>query len=224
MTGAGLACSAMRNAVRGVTRYSLILLLATMLSGCVITPTSYQEPEVSGARYFKDTCGRSGAPEVGHYPYHKIFLSVAVVSGYYPAVGLHVPPEVTASLDDDEVKIAGRTTRGDFAVEGVLRAVRHWSFGNWLQHSRPFLWRPDPYRSATDLGPLQGSGTLSGGYFWNLFAAFPQSNSSRSLELPTHVINGVIQLPPIIVNGERYPRQSIPFRKRTLARVMSVNC
>lgn len=107
---------------------------------------AYQEPEVSGARYFKDTCGGFGAPEVAYYPYHHIFLSVAVVDGYNPVIGLHVPPGVTASLDYDHLKIVGHTTCGDFAVEGVLRAVPHGSFGNWLQHSGPSVAaRPIPF-------------------------------------------------------------------------------
>ena len=203
---------------------SVTLLLVAMLSGCVVTPITYQKPDIAGALYFKDTCGGFGAPEVAYYPYHQIFLSVAIVSGSFPAIGLHIPPGVTARLGDDNIRIAGHTTHGDFAVEGVLRAQSHASFGNWLQHSEPFLWQPDPYRSPTDLGPLQGGGTRSGGYFWYLYAAFPSANSMRSLELPPDVINGVIQLPPITVGGERYPPQSIPFKKRTLGRVMPINC
>lgn len=203
---------------------STILLLAAMLSGCVVTPVTYQEPEVSGALYFKDTCGGFGAPEVAYYPYHQIFLSVALVSGYFPAIGLHIPPGVTARLDDDQIRVIGHTTHGDFAIEGILRAQSHASFGNWLQHSEPFLWLPDPYRSPADLGPLLGGGTRSGGYYWYLFAAFPSANATRSLELPPDVIDGVIQLPPITVTGERYPQQSIPFKKRTLDRIMPINC
>jgi hypothetical protein len=209
---------------RASTLYSMILFLAGMLTGCVVMPVSYQEPEVSGARYFKDTCGGFGAPEVAYYPYHQIFISVAMVGGDLPAIGLHIPPGVTASLDDDDVSIVGHTSRGDFAVAGVLRAVRHGSFGNWLGHSPPFLWQPDPYRSPTDLGPLQGGGTRSDGYFWYLFAAFPSVNSTRSLVLPANAIDGVIRLPRITVDGQHYPPQFIQFNRRTLARVMPVNC
>lgn len=212
-----------RLAAKTLCACSLPLFLATVLCGCV-APVSYQEPEVSDARYFKDSCGGFGAPEVAYYPYHQIFLSVAIVSGYFPAVGLHVPPGATVTLDDDHVKVVGRTTRGDFAIEGVLRPVSHGSFGNWLQHSPPFLWQPDPYSSATGLGPLQGGGTRSGGYFWYLFEAFPSAGSVRSLQLPAGVIRGVIELPPIMVNGKRYPGQSIPFRKRSATGVMPVNC
>lgn len=202
--------------------YSSILVLA--LAGCAVMPVGYQKPEVPNARYFQDTCGGFGAPEVAYYPYHGIFVSVALVEGYFPAVGLHVPLGMTASLDDNSVKVTGRTAQGEFAVVGVLQAVRHWSFGNWAPHFPPFLWQPDPYRSPTDLVSLQGGGTASGGYFWYLFAAFPSSDSTRYLALPPHVSSGEIELPPITVDGRKYPAQRIPFERRTVVRVMPVNC
>jgi hypothetical protein len=131
---------------------------------------------------------------------------------------------VTASLDGSGIRISGRTSHGDFEIEGTLRAVRHGSFGNWLQRSWPFLWQPDPYRTPNGLGRLQGGGTRSGGYFWYLFAAFPSSGATRLLELPADVIGGVIRLPPITVNGKRYPPQTIPFEKQTAFGMMPVNC
>jgi hypothetical protein len=187
-------------------------------------PVDYQRPEVSGAHYFKDTCGGYGAPEVAYYPYHQIFISVAVVSGAFPAIGLHVPPGVTAGLDGDRIEISGLSARGSFRVDGIVLAARHSSLGNSVQRSQPFLWQPDPYVSPLDLGPLHGGGTLSGGYLWYLYTAFPPGDSRRSLQLPANVISGVIRLPSITVNGKRYPPQLIPFKRQTVSGIMPVNC
>lgn len=96
---------------------------------------------------------------------------------------------MTASLDDDNLKIVGHTTRGDFAVEGVLRAVP-----------------PGPLVIGCNTQDLSCGSQID---------TVPPPTRARS------VVDGVFQVPPITANGKRYPRQSIPFGKRTLTMVDS---
>lgn len=212
------------SACRGFKAGLFVIVCALMLTGCVVGRTNYKQPQIPNARYFGDTCYGGGPPSLAYYAYHGIFISFTL-DGDAIELGLHVPPEKSASLEGNRVTVIGLTANGEaIEVTGVLRALPHGSFGATAPRSAPFLWRPDPYTSGAAIANLRGGGTRAGGFFWYVFGAFPDRSAIRFLFLPSNLVKGAVELPPIAVDGVRYSPQKVPFTMKRVTKLLPVNC
>ena len=191
-----------------------------LLQGCVPATLPYLRIEAPAARYLKSTCGGSvGAPQIVYYPFHGVFISIDPDP---ILVGLHVPAGVVVQLNGDTVKIAGSTKDGPVNKEILLRLAPQQMVG--LNVPPEFRKLPDPFNSdLTTLGPLTGAS--SGGYYrWYLFVSRDGREPEHFVGPPLGLLEGTIEIPPITIDGQRYPAQVLPLNRTSYLTVMPVNC
>lgn len=199
----------------------LAALVAVMtLNGCAVSDMGYERLEIPQALFLQNLChGSAGPGTLAYYPYHGIYVSLDVTGAV--ELGLHIPAGMTVTIDGNRVSVSGRTSKGGVTEIGILRAVRHGVFGTG--EPTKFAWQPDPYTSPGMLGPLQGA-AIGSRYMWYLFAVFDQSQPKNLLGIPPGFLSGTVELPPMVINGQRYPAQVISFTQDKKVKLIPVNC
>jgi len=199
---------------------SAALLAVMILNGCAVSDMGYERLEIPHAVFLRNLChGSAGPATLAYYPYHGIHVSLDVTGAV--ELGLHIPAGMTVTIDGNRVIVSARTSKGSVTEIGTLRAVRHGSFGTG--EPAKFAWQPDPYTSPTMLGPLQGA-AVGSRYMWYLFAVFDQSQPRSLLRIPPGFVSGTVELPPLVINGQRYPAQVISFTEDKKTKLTPVNC
>ena len=179
----------------------------------------YEKIDVPGAVYFKEMCYASvGPPSVAYYPFHGIFISVNFNS---TELGVHVPAGTTVQLNDDTIRIAGTSKSAQFEKSVRIKAFRQGSSGNG--DPRQFRRLPDPYGSPSDLGPFVGN-SVGDSYVYHFFMGIDENNPERTVSLPVDLIYGTIELPSMTINGQRYDRQTLPFKQTRFSEIAPINC
>jgi hypothetical protein len=197
----------------------LVYVGISIASGCAPTRSIYHRVDVPDAVYFRDACyANAGPPSVAYYPFHGIYVSINLNP---LEVGLHLPAETTASFETDRVHINGSTAQGEVSIDAYLTAAPHGSLGSGIP--KAFLGVPDPYRPNLGLGPYVGA-SHHNRYRWYLFQGLATRSPQRSAWVKSEVRNGTVTLPPIVINGHRYPAQAIPFVRMSSFEISPVNC
>jgi hypothetical protein len=88
---------------------------------------------------------------------------------------------------------------------------------------REFRRLPYPYTSPSDLGPFVGN-SVGDRYVYHFFMGTDENNPQRTVTLPVDLLYGTIELPSITINGQRYDRQTLPFKQTRFSEIASVNC
>ena len=82
-----------------------------LLSGCTVGFWNYQQITAPEGKYVQVNCnGHDGPPKLAYYPFHGIFIGVAVGP---LDLRLRTPRGVHAHLDGDSVLVSGHTDKGN---------------------------------------------------------------------------------------------------------------
>jgi hypothetical protein len=219
------ACRLIRPApTRGMCRSQPVrscvaLLVYLGLSGCLPMRYPYEHIEVPDARYFKKICYHTfGPPSVAYYPFHGIFISLDVT--YTIELGLHLPAGTTVELNGNTVHIIGSADSGPIDTIIPIRAARH----DYVRKGDPLEFSVrDPFTSADNFGPLLGD-TNNGRNLWYSFISVTSEPIPHIIPTPRGLIRGTVELPSIMINGQSYEAQSIPFERRVHVEISPVNC
>ena len=104
-------------ALRRTLALAMLLGLLQGLSGCTVGFWNYQQIAAPQAQYIQVNCnGRDGPPKLAYYPFHGIFIGVAIGP---LDLRLRTPRGVHAHLDGDAVLVSGHTDKG--TVELTLK-------------------------------------------------------------------------------------------------------
>jgi hypothetical protein len=115
-------------------RALLILGPTLVLSGCTVGFWSYQQIAAPQAQYIQVNCnGRDGPPKLAYYPFHGIFVGVAVGP---LDLRLRTPRGVHAHLDGDSVLISGHTNKGNVDLTLQLKTAAQQSDSGSLAEVR----------------------------------------------------------------------------------------
>jgi hypothetical protein len=206
--------------LRGKSGLLLFITACLLSQGCVPGSISYLRVDAPGAVHLKSLCGGTvGAPEILYYPFESIFISV---DPQPILLGLHVPAGVVAQMDGDMVRITGTTSDGPVSKEVRLQLAPQ----NMIGTNVPAEFRklPDAFTSdLTTLSPLTGAS--SGGYLrWYLFISRDDVRPGHFVGPPPGLLEGTIELPPITIDGHRYPAQVLRINRASYATVIPVNC
>lgn len=188
--------------------------LLVSMGGCVPHVTSYLRVAAPEAVYLNSVCaGAFGPNSITYYPYHRIFISVELSGPPGEAyVAFHIPAGSVVQLDGTSIQIQD-LSRGDVPAVAInLRAVRH---GNPRGPRKYFGLRPDPYTSPDNFGPLAGDGA-DGASLWYQYAT--------DGSIPNDLRNGIVTLPPLTIDGQRYGAQTLNFTRERFVGVAPVNC
>jgi hypothetical protein len=201
-------------------RSLLAVLISLTLPGCFPIVASYAKIEAPDARYFGKSCrGVSGPSSVIYYQFHGIFISLDMDS--WVRLGLHIPSGVTAQLNENSIRIDGRTETGNVVFSARIKAAKHGSLGN--VHPQEFLALPDPFTGENNLGPFNGA-SKNGRHVLHLFAAVDDQIPNLLVKAPLGLLSGTIELPSMTVNGQRYERQRLQFKRKSYAELSPINC
>jgi hypothetical protein len=201
-----------RPAPRAVRRAAVLLALpaSALLASCTVGFWNYQRIEAPEADHLQARCqGKSGPPELTYYPFHGIFISLALDP---LQLGLHVPRGMTAALDGNSLLISGPDGSGR-TLSVRLKAARHQVMAD--DDPAAFSVAPDPYTAPDGFGSLQG-GSRDGFAVWYLF---DEDVGARAPDAPDpaefldHLKSGTLQLPAITLNGRTWPAQVLPFTR-----------
>ena len=200
-------------------RSCVAVLVYLGLSGCLPMRYPYEHIEVADARYFQSICYHTfGPPSVAYYPFHGIFISLDVTNTV--ELGLHLPAGTTVELKGNAVRIIGSADSGPIDTTVPIRAFRH----EYVRKSDPLEFsRRDPFTSADNFGPLIGD-TSDGRNLWYEFVSVTSEPRPHIIPTPRELIRGTIELPPIMINGQSYQAQPIPFERRVHTELSPINC
>jgi hypothetical protein len=108
-------------AVRTAVALAGTLGVLAALSGCTVGFWSYQQIAAPQAQYSQVNCnGRDGPPKLAYYPFHDIFIGVAVSP---LDLRLRTPRGVHAHLDGDSVIVSGHTDKGSIDLTLKLKTA-----------------------------------------------------------------------------------------------------
>lgn len=131
---AGDACVRSR-----IGRTLLTVAPLLLLSGCTVGFWSYQQITAPEAQYVQVNCdGRDGPPKLAYYPFHGIFIGVAVSP---LDLRLRTPRGVHAHLNGEDVVVSGHTDKGTLDVALKLKTATQASDAGSLAEMR-FEERP----------------------------------------------------------------------------------
>src|SRR6266850_149917 len=192
----------------------LLISISMLVAACVPYVQNYSRIEVPNARYFGKSCyGGFGPESVAYFPFHEIFISIDM--NPWLRLGVHIPPGNSVQVLGRNIKIVGRTNSGNIDFSAALTPKPIGSLGSVnpdefraIDHSQV---KPDE----SFFGPFQGM-AKDGRYVWYLFTAFDQA--------PRDLLEGVIELPALAINGRRYEPQKLPFRRDTVIGFQTINC
>ncbi|HTY94690.1 MAG TPA: hypothetical protein VMC02_12425 [Steroidobacteraceae bacterium] len=115
-------------------RAALLVACTAVLSGCTVGFWSYQQIAAPEAQYVQVNCnGRDGPPKLAYYPFHGIFIAVAVSP---LDLRLRTPRGVHAHLDGDSVLVSGHTDKGNVDLTLHLKTAAQASDGSSLAEMR----------------------------------------------------------------------------------------
>jgi len=118
----------------GATRAALVMGLSLALSACTVGFWSYQQISAPDAQYIRVNCnGSDGPPKLAYYPFHEIFIGVAVGP---LDLRLRTPRGVHAHLDGDSVLVSGHTDKGNLDVTMKLKTATQSSDAGALAEMR----------------------------------------------------------------------------------------
>jgi hypothetical protein len=104
-----------------VLRAALALGPGLVLSGCTVGFWSYQQIAAPEVQYVQVNCdGHDGPPKLAYYPFHEIFIGVAVEP---LDLRLRTPRGVHAHLDGDSVVVSGHTDKGNLDLTLKLKTA-----------------------------------------------------------------------------------------------------
>jgi hypothetical protein len=117
-----------------VVRAALLMAPTLALSGCTVGFWSYQQISAPDAQYIQVNCnGSNGPPKLAYYPFHDIFIGVAVGP---LDLRLRTPRGVHAHLDGDSVVVSGRSDKGNLDVTMKLKTATQSSDAGSLAEMR----------------------------------------------------------------------------------------
>lgn len=191
-----------------------------LLQACVPARDSYFRIDVPAARHLRTLCGGSaGPPEMVHYPFHGIYISVVPDPLF---LGIHVPSGTVVQFNSDVVNISGSTEEGPVSKEIRLQLWPQEKMASYV----PFAFRKlrDPYNNRLSiLGPLPGASS-DGTSQWYLLLGRDERQSDRMAGPPHGLLEGSIEIPPITINGQQYPGQALPLKWTSYFTILPVNC
>jgi hypothetical protein len=117
-----------------ILRAALLLGPGLVLPGCTVGFWSYQQIAAPEAQYVQVNCnGHDGPPKLAYYPFHEIFIGVAV----NPLdLRLRTPRGIHAHLDGDSVVVSGHTDKGNLDVTLKLKTAAQASDAGSLAEMR----------------------------------------------------------------------------------------
>ncbi len=195
-----------------------LLLTSMLLTACFPMSWTYERIDAPDAKYFKSICrGTIGPPSTVYYPYHGILISL---NFEYTSFGLHIPEGMTVQLNDNTIKVNGISKSGSMQETVHFKAFPQGSAGNG--DPPEFVVRA-PYTSPDDLGPFEGR-SVGNRYVYYFFMGVDEAKPNRTVSLPIDLTEGSIELPAMTINGQRYERQTLPFKQIKYSEISPVNC
>jgi len=201
-----------------IVRYIVLLAGSTLLTACVPMSSTYERIEAPGAVYFKNICrGTVGPPSTAYYPFHGIYLSLNYT---FTTFGLHIPEGMTVQFTDNKITVNGVGKSGPVQTTIHFKAYPPGAGGN---NDPPEFAVSAPYASADALRPFEGR-SVGTRYVYYLFMGADDSRPNRLISPPFDLTEGTIELPAMIINGQRYESQILPFRQAKYSEISPVNC
>ncbi|HTB65213.1 MAG TPA: hypothetical protein VK727_03240 [Steroidobacteraceae bacterium] len=145
-----------------VRRAAMLLGPSLALSGCTVGFWSYQQIAAPEAQYVQVNCnGRDGPPKLAYYPFHEIFIGVAVDP---LDLRLRTPRGIHAHLDGDSVRVSGHTDKGNLDLTLKLKTAAQASDAGSLAEMRfeerhDSSWAPGVPNSETQIDTMT-TGTI----------------------------------------------------------------
>jgi len=196
----------------------VLLAGSILLTACVPMSSTYEHIDVPGAVYFKNICrGTVGPPSTVYYPFHSIYISVNFDSTTF---GLHIPEGMTVQLNDSTITVKGLSHSGPVQMAVHFKAYPRGAGGN---SDPPEFAVSAPYTSADTLGPFEGR-SVGNRYVYYLFMGTDDNRPNRTISPPFDLTEGTIELPAMIVNGQHYGPQTLPFKQTKYSEISPVNC
>jgi hypothetical protein len=129
-----IALHNLRSWVQPAAALAAALIPTLFLSGCTVGFWSYQQITAPEATYIQVNCdGRDGPPKLAYYPFHGVFIGVAVGP---LDLRLRTPRGVHAHLDSDSVLVSGHTAKGNLDVTLKLKTAAQASDAGSLAEAR----------------------------------------------------------------------------------------
>src|SRR5665213_278073 len=117
-----------------VLRAAFLLGPGLVLPGCTVGFWSYQQITAPEAQYVQVNCnGHDGPPKLAYYPFHEIFIGVAVDP---LDLRLRTPRGIHAHLDGDSVVVSGHTDKGKLDLTLKLKTAAQASDAGSLAEMR----------------------------------------------------------------------------------------
>ena len=145
-----------------VVRAALLVGSGLLQSGCTVGFWSYQQITAPEAQYVQVNCnGRDGPPKLAYYPFHEIFIGVAVEP---LDLRLRTPRGIHAHLDGDSVRVSGHTDKGNLDLTLKLKTAAQASDAGSLAEMRfeerhDSSWAPGVPNSETQIDTMT-TGTI----------------------------------------------------------------
>jgi hypothetical protein len=180
--------------------------------------STYERIEAPGAVYFKNICrGTVGPRSTVYYPFHGIYISLNYT---FTTFGLHIPEGMTVQLTDNTISINGVGKSGQVQSAVHLKAYPRGSGGN---NDPPDFELSAPYTSADTLGPFEGR-SVGARYVYYLFMGTDENRPHRLISPPFGLTEGTIEIPAMIINGQHYGPQLLPFKQAKHSEISPINC
>jgi hypothetical protein len=187
------------------------------LTACYMS-TTYERIEAPGAVYFKDICrGTVGPPSTVYYPFHGIYISL---NYSFATFGLHIPEGMTVQLMDNAISVNGYAKSGPVQATIHFKAFPRGATGN--DDPLEFAVYP-PFTSSDTLGPFEGR-SAGGHYVYYAFMGADEIRPNRMVSPPFGLTEGTIELPAMIINGQQYGPQTLPFKQAKHSEISPINC
>lgn len=195
-----------------------LVLGVICLGGCIPYVTTYPKIDVPNATYLNPSCSGELA-STAYYPFHGIYISIDIRAFRF---GLHVPSGSVVELEGKTIQIEGLTGSTPYEATFALRAASHASIGTSYSPSE-FYALPDRYTDANNFGPLEGAGN-GNRLTWYLYRLLSPQDPKSLPRLPKGLTEGTVEIPAMIINGQRYEAQKLGFKRETSVGLAAVNC
>ena len=198
----------------------LLLLSAILLAGCFPIIHSYYRAEPEHSSRYRDYChGSAGPPTVAMFPFHKVFLAVALNRDLsIISYSISVPEGVVAQLISRSIGLSYASESATPSSTSNLAPVRASAGTAWQLKAIPTSFEQESY-----FGPLNGGSDAVEHWFkedtivhktYHYEASFPARAAKE----------GYIFLPSLLVNDHRYEGPVVPFSKAHAFEVSPINC
>jgi hypothetical protein len=195
-----------------------LAITGCLTAACVPMSSTYERIDAPDAVRFKSICrGTVGPPSTVYYPYHGIYISLNFSSTSF---GLHIPEGMTVQLNDNTIKVNGVSKSGPVQKTVHFKAFPQGAGGN---DDPPEFAVRAPYIPPDTLGPFEGR-SVGNRYLYYFFMGVDDDHANRMVALPFDLLEGTIELPAISINGQRFERQTLPFKQTSYFEISPVNC